>query len=661
MVHYLEINSVSKTFFHSVKCLWPKGVIFVLLLVMSLSPACSKEPCGRLNLNGKNVSVLVNKDLTLTVLKRDGGALWQSSKQNLPGITVSSKGKKSSVIKLSDAQDVSSSAYRVEKYKGNKICLSGFESLDVTMEFVFAIDTETDELLIEAAQADGNDTVVGINHFYRFEKDVNDGGYMVLPDGSGYLVNWDCPDELPGEGIKGGLVGARWTLPIFGFVRDSGDGMCVNIESWWDCDVSAEHKPGVNSAIAINWQPSLGKLAYKRRFTVRFGEKLDYLAMAKLYRRYAEKAGLLRTLKEKAKQTPVVNKYISNILFRWYQIRKDNINDSSVILDNIKKLQEMSFGVTFFFPKWTKYNLWQAFVLDEVDLPDSWGTVAEFADRVHELGCPIQVFLNSRINEPSYNAVERLKQGLDNLESKGLKFDVLYFDGYSAYDALPEEADISHPVSRRKGYEKQNACYAETRRRGIMPATEVARFWCVSEVSHFFFSDWARDRLTNTPLIGSPGPVGDPVPLFQLVFNDCYCAGFSGGGYGNTADWWPDRTPRLYELLFASAPAYNWLPEPSVPITDWDSDKAKNRWKWLKRWSSYHKAVTFSEMVSHKFTSFDRKKQRVEFANGVTAEFDMAKNLMRVNGVKGFSGEWAIVCLTHNLLKLFRAQYAITA
>ena len=73
---------IADFFINSKKCLWPKGVIFVLLLITSLSPVWSKEPFRRLDLNGKNVSVLVNKDMTLTVLERDGDVLWRSSGKN---------------------------------------------------------------------------------------------------------------------------------------------------------------------------------------------------------------------------------------------------------------------------------------------------------------------------------------------------------------------------------------------------------------------------------------------------------------------------------------------------------------------------------------------------------------------------------------------------
>ena len=142
---------------------------------------------------------------------------------------------------------------------------------------------------------------------------------------------------------------------------------------------------------------------------------------------------------------------------------------------------------------------------------------------------------------------------------------------------------------------------------------------------------------------GDAGPIGEPVPLFELVFHDCYIAGFSGGGYATYNagyDWWPDCTPRLYELMFCSAPAFNWLPHSDVPVQDWDSTEAQARWAWLKRWSMYYRTIAMSQMTAHKFLSADHQLQRIEFANGVTAEFHMAKDLCRVQGVDGFSGDW---------------------
>ena len=81
-----------------------------------------------------------------------------------------------------------------------------------------------------------------------------------------------------------------------------------------------------------------------------------------------------------------------------------------------------------------------------------------------------------------------------------------------------------------------------------------------------------------------------------------------------------------------------------MPVVDWDSDQAQAKFDWLRRRSAWFQAVAMSEMTSHQFLSDDRKRQRIEFANGIWAEFDMAKNLCRVSGVEGFSGDWEEPC-----------------
>ena len=45
-------------------------------------------------------------------------------------------------------------------------------------------------------------------------------------------------------------------------------------------------------------------------------------------------------------------------------------------------------------------------------------------------------------------------------------------------------------------------------------------------------------------------------------------------------------------------------------------------------------------MTSHQFVSEDRKRHRIEFANGVIVELDMAANRYRIQGADGFSGDW---------------------
>ena len=515
---------------------------------------------------------------------------------------------------------------------------------------------------------------MSLEQFYRIEKPVSAGGYLVLPHGSGYLIPADCPEELPGRGHVGGFIGARWTLPLFGIVRGA-DALCVLVDTWWDCEVEAGHAPGEHSSLAFHWRGSLGKLAYRRRFRVQFATGLDYVGMAKIYREHARREGLLRTLEEKAAENPGLRNDLDAVLYRWPAWNPD---DGPGVLDDLQALRELGFAIKFFFPKWsssgyapergrptTATSGWQSLLL-ETPVPGGWETLVGLADAVHQRGCSIQGFIAPRSQEPegpdydedrwprdadgqpihdlsAHDAVERLRRGLDHLAVQGLKLDTLYFDGYAAFGALAEDFSPQHPVTRRMTYEAQNAAFAETRRRGIVPAGELARFWCIADCDYFFFTDWSSDRLANTPVQGAPAPVGEPVPLFQLVFHDCFSAGFSGGGYALYSagyDWWEEYTPRLYELLYAAAPAYNWLPGGAVPLGDLERGGLSRKLNWLRRWRDYYCAIATSELVSHAFLTADRTLQQVEFANGVRATFNMAANELRVENVPGFSGEW---------------------
>lgn len=634
-----------------------------------------------------NINIRVNDDLSLTVRQRDGRTLWATSKTHPPMLTICRDNDEPFQLPLGNAQ-AKLAGFDDGTHRGQTVRLSGFADTDVVLDLTFAVGKSdptldsrgqvtapaTDELLVQAAQVGGTDTVVSLEHLYQLEKPVSAGGYLVLPHGSGYLIPADCPDELPGHGHVGGLIGARWTLPLFGIVRGN-DSICVLVDTWWDCEVEATHVPGDHSSLAFHWRGSLGKLAYQRRFRVQFAEALDYVGMAKIYREHARREGLLRTLEEKAVQTPAIRRDIETILFRWPAW---NPTEGPTVLAEIQALSELDFEIKFFYPKWSYIGYapergtptsahagWQSLLL-ETPVPGGWEPLVEFAREVRRLGCSIQGFIGLRSQDsegPAYDedrwprdaqgqpihdlsthdAVDRVKRGLDNLAAQGLRYDTLYYDGYSAFGPLSEDFSPNHPVTRRMTFEAQNACFAEARRRGIMPAAELARFWCIADCDYFFFTDWSSDRLSNTPVQGAPAPVGEPVPLFQLVFHDCFFAGFSGGGYALYSpgyDWWDDRTPRLYELLFAAAPAYSWLPDGHVPIGDLERVPVQQQLAWLKRWSAYYCAIATSEMISHAFLSDDRTLQQIEFANGVTATFNMAANEFRVTNIPGFSGEW---------------------
>jgi len=616
--------------------------------------------------------ISVDLDLRLTAAGTDGHEIWATSAAQPPIIVVNQGGTATArKLALGSAKQTYVTPYEEDGFRGHKLTLSGYEGADVEVELTYAANQATGELSVQVEQTGGSDTVRSVEHFYRFEKSVDQGGHVVVPHGSGYLIPADCPDELPGEGPLGGFVGARWTLPIFGMFKQD-HGLCVLVDTWWDCEVELEHKPDEYSALDFHWQPSLGKLDYRRRFLLRFAEGMDYVTMAKLYRDYAREEGLLRTLKEKMEQTPQIERYVQGTLVRWHMWNPDRLPE---VLEQLEWLSDQGFALNFFFPKWPRRGPseeridacgWQAYLLSE-PMPGGWADLTDFAHKVRNIGCLIQHFILPRNQYPAapefdpqhlvvgedgerdqlqitpYQAEKRNEAVLTSIREHCLDIDVLYYDGYSAYFPLLEDFSPAHPCTRREGYEVQNRCFADTRQAGIMPGGELARFWAIGDCDYWFYTDWSSDRLANTPTQDCLKPVGHPVPLFQLVFHDCYIAGFSGGGYAviNPGyDWWEDQHRRLYELLFVAAPAHNWLPGGDFPYDKINAPETEQRWAWLRKMGALCQATKFSEMVSHEFILDDYRQQRVCFANGVVAEFDMKANRFRIQGVEGFTGEW---------------------
>lgn len=623
-----------------------------------------------IRLDGKRIVVRIVEGLALEVTDRDGNVLWRSSRERLPTVLLGN----GQAVPLHEAGHCDAGPYEKDACRGHKLRLSGLVGSDAVIELVLALDADRDDLLIQVEQT-GGEPVVDVRHLYRLEKPVSDGGCLVIPQGSGYLVPADCPDELPGSAHCNFMIGGQWSLPMFGMIAGN-EALCLVVDTWWDCAVKACHTPGESSALDVGWAASLGKLDYARSQRILFASNMDHVGMAKHYRKEAGRQGLVRTLEEKIAATPVLRPYLDNVLIRWPAWNPEN---ADAVLADLRRALDAGLGLNFFFSKWpsagdneaythsTADGGWQGYLRPD-PVPGGWPALKAFHDKVRELGCLTHAFMCPRTQSPEgvefdetrypmeasgrrienlsvHGMPELVTRGLDNARKHGLDFDLMYYDGYAAFHPLTEDFSPDHPCTRRQTYETQNAVLSETRRRGIIPAAEVARFWCMADCDYFFFTDWASERLTNVTSKGAPGPVGEPVPLFELVFHDCYAAGFSGGGYSQYMpgyDWWPQLPSRLYEMLFCSAPAYNWLPMPGadMPIPDWGSDRANARFEWLKRWNTWYRAIATSEMTGHEFLSADRKQQRITFANGVSADLDMATGKCRVAGVDGFSGDW---------------------
>ncbi len=630
------------------------------------------------NLQGRGVRVAIDDALRLTVSGLDGEPLWESSPSVPPAVCANIGRGTPRRFALADARERSVRLFADGRYRGQRVALASYPGADVALELIVALDADDDELLIGIEQTGGEHAVQRVEHLYRFERPSDQGGCLVLPHGSGYLVPADCLDALPGRGPEPIQVGGRWSLPIFGLTRH-GAGLCATVDTWWDAEVRAHHLPGDRSILDFSWADELGTLAYPRRLLVHFARDLDYVSMAKRYRAAARRQGLVRTLEEKSDESPRIREYAGNVLFRWTEWSGA---DAERVLGDLRRLRSMGIGANLFYPKWggpdgrPPIQNHQAFLVDEPG-DGGWAPMVDFANRTRELGCLTQGFIRPCEQSPgvagydeSFWAVEAdgsrsdhlgthaalaiTSAALDGLEERGLPFDVLYFDGYTATSIPPRNFSPAHPVTRRQVFEHQQACFDETRRRGIIPAGELRQFWAIPHCDHFFFTDWSGHRLSarvddeaDEDSESEHRPVGEPIPLCQLVFHDCCMSGFSGDpGQGAFYDWFPSRPHRLYELMYGAPPSWNWMLSPRdgypVPVTDWRSGRTARALVWLRTWRAFYRSIAMSEMTAHRMLSPDGALQRTEFACGVAAEFDLPGERFRILGSPDFDGTWQI-------------------
>jgi len=170
-----------------------------------------------------------------------------------------------------------------------------------------------------------------IRQFYL--KSVYDDGYVVVPQGEGFIV----PTRVkPGFYSKfnhrcnGWGDTKRVNMAWFGAVKGPSSYICIfktpfdvlvntlanrvfpddkTISYFIDTARDGGFVPRI-CAVSPVWLMSFGKLGYERRMIYRFIPGGNYVTMAKYFREYVIEKGLFKSLKEKIKENPNIEKLI---------------------------------------------------------------------------------------------------------------------------------------------------------------------------------------------------------------------------------------------------------------------------------------------------------------------------------------------------------------
>lgn len=492
-----------------------------------------------------------------------------------------------------------------------------------------------------------------------------DSWYTLLNWQQGLLVpnTWKTAvDKVVFDGFMG-TAGAY--MPWFGQVKDRA-GYIAICEQPWNAAYYTEHPAeGPYTHVGIRWEPSLGKMDYRRVMKYSFVKDCDYNDLCKIYRNYVIEKGRFKSLAEKAVKTPSIDQLIGSAFLHkgiktqvmtnsdFYDAENPDKNNHltpfSVRTEEIKKYHELGVGKLYLhLDGWAEpgYDNQHPDYLPACEKAGGWKAMKELSDTMHECGYLFGIHdqyrdyyyaaktfdenFATRLADgtiPSHarwaggpqtylcatQAPFYVKRNFTEIMDNGIKLDCAYLDVFTCN----EGDECSHPwhkMTRRECYEYRNACFEYLLSKGILPSSEEVNDWAIPSLVFCHYAPY--DFMLDRP--GSPKK-GIPVPLFNLVYHDCLIEPWMMDKVSEEEDY------MLYAVLNGGAPylvrdgAYQNTDGSfagGVEITIEDQIKR------CKVVSDLHEKVAKCEMVRHEMVDGNPEVQRTTFADGTVVTVD---------------------------------------
>ena len=492
-----------------------------------------------------------------------------------------------------------------------------------------------------------------------------DSWYTLLNWQQGLLVpnTWKTAvDKVVFDGFMG-TAGAY--MPWFGQVKDRA-GYIAICEQPWNAAYYTEHPAeGPYTHVGIRWEPSLGKMDYRRVMKYSFVKDCDYNDLCKIYRNYVIEKGRFKSLAEKAVKTPSIDQLIGSAFLHkgiktqvmtnsdFYDAENPDKNNHltpfSVRTEEIKKFHELGVEKLYLhLDGWAEpgYDNQHPDYLPACEKADGWKAMKELSDTMHECGYLFGIHdqyrdyyyaaktfdenFATRLADgtiPSHarwaggpqtylcatQAPFYVKRNFTEIMDNGIKLDCAYLDVFTCN----EGDECSHPwhkMTRRECYEYRNACFEYLLSKGILPSSEEVNDWAIPSLVFCHYAPY--DFMLDRP--GSPKK-GIPVPLFNLVYHDCLIEPWMMDKVSEEEDY------MLYAVLNGGAPylvrdgAYQNTDGSfagGVEITIEDQIKR------CKVVSDLHEKVAKCEMVRHEMVDGNPEVQRTTFADGTVVTVD---------------------------------------
>ena len=492
-----------------------------------------------------------------------------------------------------------------------------------------------------------------------------DSWYTLLNWQQGLLVpnTWKTAvDKVVFDGFMG-TAGAY--MPWFGQVKDRA-GYIAICEQPWNAAYYTEHPAeGPYTHVGIRWEPSLGKMDYRRVMKYSFVKDCDYNDLCKIYRNYVIEKGRFKSLAEKAVKTPSIDQLIGSAFLHkgiktqvmtnsdFYDAENPDKNNHltpfSVRTEEIKKFHELGVEKLYLhLDGWAEpgYDNQHPDYLPACEKAGGWKAMKELSDTMHECGYLFGIHdqyrdyyyaaktfdenFATRLADGSIPSHARwaggpqtylcatqapfyVKRNFTEIMDNGIKLDCAYLDVFTCN----EGDECSHPwhkMTRRECYEYRNACFEYLLSKGILPSSEEVNDWAIPSLVFCHYAPY--DFMLDRP--GSP-KIGIPVPLFNLVYHDCLIEPWMMDKVSEEEDY------MLYAVLNGGAPylvrdgAYQNTDGSfagGVEITIEDQIKR------CKVVSDLHEKVAKCEMVRHEMVDGNPEVQRTTFADGTVVTVD---------------------------------------
>jgi len=492
-----------------------------------------------------------------------------------------------------------------------------------------------------------------------------DDGYFALPSGEGCLIPtgpvklgttrfWSWHDQA--HSAASHRIENRPPMPFYGAQKD-GAGYTAILETTNDFsfqyllnsafqhsfDAQGVQSPYTQIACAWPmWHSEKGKLGYERRMRFELETPLDYVGMAKAYRKEAAAQGDLVTLREKAKARPQVDRLAGAPYLAYYagyphtapgypgfEYTYKQLGD---VIDDLAGPMGLKRAFVHF---WGAYSIQPPGCLPFDSAP---GPVEDLAEAVAE--CKKSGFLFTLYNDISAQLeetdlwmpelmwktsdgnVRRGRRWCRTCSSQYIKLlsrhlpeavktlglEACYVDCINS-GKTDECYDPKHPLTGTEDRQARMAFYEYVHSLGLIYGGELSGWWNAAAAEY-------NNGVGTASYMSSPLKKF-PVPLYHLVFHDALVPFCHAADDYTVTEGTAFEDKVLRDLLRGIPPMFF--------LNLWDHKK----WR-QKILDSYRvmsdpaAAVMYDEMLTHQWVTDDQMVQRTKFASGVemTVNFD---------------------------------------